>query len=109
MSTILVTGASSGMGKGTATGPLRDGHTVSVVARRLEPMQDLQALGAVAVKMDITRQDDIVAAVQAITASHGGVDSSSTMLASARSGPSKRPAWPTHATSSRSTSSAWPA
>lgn len=74
MSTILVTGASSGMGKETAMRLLRDGHTVYVAARRLEQMQDLQALGAIVLKMDITREEDIVAAVQTITAGHGGVD-----------------------------------
>ena len=74
MSTILVTGASSGMGKETAKRLLRDGHTVYVAARRVEQMQDLQALGAIALKMDITQDSDIVAAVQTITAGHGGVD-----------------------------------
>lgn len=74
MSTILVTGASSGMGKETAKRLLRDGHTVYVAARRLEQMQDLQAMGAIALKMDITLDDDIVAAVRTITAGHGGVD-----------------------------------
>jgi len=74
MSTILVTGASSGMGKETARRLLSDGHTVYVAARRIEQMQDLQAMGAIALKMDIAQEDDIVAAVQTITAGHGGVD-----------------------------------
>jgi NAD(P)-dependent dehydrogenase (short-subunit alcohol dehydrogenase family) len=74
MSTVLVTGASSGMGKETAKRLLRDGHTVYVAARRLEQMQDLQAMGAIALKMDITQEDDIVAAVATIAADHGGVD-----------------------------------
>lgn len=74
MSTILVTGASSGMGKETAKRLLRDGHTVYAAARRVEQMHDLQSMGAIALKMDITKESDIVAAVQTITAGHGGVD-----------------------------------
>lgn len=74
MSTILVTGASSGMGKETAKLLLSKGHTVYVAARRIEQMQDLQAMGAIALKMDITKENDIIAAVQTITAGHGGVD-----------------------------------
>jgi NAD(P)-dependent dehydrogenase (short-subunit alcohol dehydrogenase family) len=62
------------MGKETAKRLLRDGHTVYVAARRVEQMQDLQAMGAIALKMDITQEDDIAAAVQTITAGHGGVD-----------------------------------
>lgn len=74
MSTILVTGASSGLGKETAKRLLRDGHMVYVAARRIEQMQDLQALGAIALKMDITQEDEIAAAVRTIVAGHGGVD-----------------------------------
>lgn len=74
MSTILVTGASSGMGKETAKRLLRDGHTVYVAARRIEQMKDLQAMGAIVSKMDITLEEDIVAIVRTITANHGGVD-----------------------------------
>jgi len=74
MSIALVTGASSGMGKDTARRLLQLGHTVYVAARRVEQMQDLQALGAIPLKMDITRDEDVVAAVGQITAAHGGVD-----------------------------------
>jgi NAD(P)-dependent dehydrogenase (short-subunit alcohol dehydrogenase family) len=74
MKTALVTGASSGMGKETAKRLLQHGHTVYAAARRVEQMQDLQALGAIPLKMDITRDEDIVAAVRQIIAGHAGVD-----------------------------------
>ncbi|MCA9599844.1 MAG: oxidoreductase [Myxococcales bacterium] len=74
MTTALVTGASSGMGKETAKQLLADGFTVYVAARRVDKMQDLAELGAIPLAMDITKDDDIVRVVERITAEHGGVD-----------------------------------
>ena len=70
----LVTGASSGMGKAFAKALLAEGMIVYAAARRLEHMADLVALGAIALKMDITKQDEVQAAVQRIEREHGGVD-----------------------------------
>ncbi|MCY4624773.1 MAG: oxidoreductase [Chloroflexi bacterium] len=72
--TVLVTGASAGIGKSTAERLLREGYTVYAAARRVENMRGLEDLGAVALKMDVTREEDLVAAVERITAEHGGVD-----------------------------------
>ena len=72
--TILVTGASSGIGKDTAIRLLKEGYAVYAVARRIEQMRDLEALGAVALKMDVTKEEDLVAAVERIDAERGGVD-----------------------------------
>ena len=55
----LVTGASSGIGKEIAKQLLQDGLEVYVAARRVEKMKELENLGAITLKMDITEEDDI--------------------------------------------------
>jgi short-subunit dehydrogenase len=70
----LVTGASSGLGKAFAKALLAEGMTVYAVARRVEQMADLAALGAVVLKMDVTREDEVQAVVQRIDQADGGVD-----------------------------------
>ena len=72
--TVLVTGASSGIGKDTAIRLLNEGYAVYAAARRIEQMRDLEALGAVALKMDVTSEEDLVACVERIDAERGGVD-----------------------------------
>ncbi len=74
MSIVLVTGASSGIGKATAHALLDRGHTVHVAARRVEAMEDLRQRGAVALPMDITRNADTAAVVEHILGEHGRID-----------------------------------
>ena len=52
---VLITGASSGIGKDTAKTLLGQGYTVFCAARRVEQMMDLEKLGGIPIKMDITK------------------------------------------------------
>ncbi len=72
--TALVTGASSGMGKAFAEQLLKEGMTVYAAARSVDKMNELKDAGAIILKMDITKDADIVAAVEQINAGHGGID-----------------------------------
>ncbi len=72
--TVLITGASSGMGKETAKRLLEEEYTVYVAARRVDKMRDLEELGAIPLAMDITDETQVVAAVDRIVAERGGVD-----------------------------------
>ena len=74
MKTALVTGASSGIGEATARKLVEDGYTVYAAARRLEKMDGLAALGAVAVQMDVTKDADVQRAVKQVEAEQGGID-----------------------------------
>ena len=71
---VLITGASSGMGKETAKTLIEEGYTVYAAARRVEKMADLEKLGGIPIKMDVTKEEDVIAAVEQIERNHGGVD-----------------------------------
>lgn len=71
---ILITGASSGMGKETARQLIREGHRVYAVARRIEHMQDLQEMGGFTMGMDITNEAEINYVVDRIMQKEGRID-----------------------------------
>ena len=70
----LVTGASSGIGKRIAERLITDGYLVYVAARNVDKMADLTQLGAIPLRMDISKDDEIVAAAQTILEKSGRVD-----------------------------------
>ncbi|GAA5217065.1 oxidoreductase [Corallincola platygyrae] len=72
--TVLITGASSGIGKEAARTLVEQGYTVYAVARRLSHMEDLKQLGCHTLRMDITDEADVRDVVEHITRTHGGVD-----------------------------------
>lgn len=78
--TVLVTGASSGIGEHTAYAAARAGATVLLVARRAEELErvaeQVRALGAEAstYPCDLTDGDAVDALVEQVLAEHGAVD-----------------------------------
>lgn len=70
----LVTGASAGMGKDIVKRFLEEGHDVIAVARRLENMEDLKVLGAQTIRMDITKEEDILHVIETIKKDYGRLD-----------------------------------
>jgi NAD(P)-dependent dehydrogenase (short-subunit alcohol dehydrogenase family) len=72
--TVLVTGASSGMGKETALALIRAGYEVYGAARRVNQMADIEAAGGHSLELDITEEKAIASVVTHIEVASGGVD-----------------------------------
>jgi short-subunit dehydrogenase len=71
---ILITGASSGMGKVTAEELIKDGHTVYCAARSVEKMKDLEKLGGKILKMDVSDDKSLKTGVEQIISAEGRID-----------------------------------
>jgi NAD(P)-dependent dehydrogenase (short-subunit alcohol dehydrogenase family) len=72
--TAFVTGASAGIGEATARALLAAGYRVFAGARRLDRMAGLAAAGATLLKLDLTDDASIVAAVETIKKEAGRID-----------------------------------
>ena len=72
--TAFVTGASAGIGEATARALLAAGYRVFAGARRLDRMAGLAAAGATLLKLDLTDDASIVAAVSTIKSEAGRID-----------------------------------
>lgn len=70
----LVTGASSGIGAATVLGLIGAGYRVYAAARRVERMAPLEAAGALLLKLDVTDDGSMQAAIGAIRARNGRLD-----------------------------------
>ncbi len=71
---ILITGASSGIGKDTALQLIKEGHTVYGAARRVEKMKDLVEAGGHTLRLDITDPEQVKGAVAKIVEEQGRID-----------------------------------
>lgn len=71
---VIVTGASSGLGKQTALRFLKEGYEVHAGARRLEAMRDLAEQGAHLHALDLTQGESIEAFVAQVVAQSQRID-----------------------------------
>jgi NAD(P)-dependent dehydrogenase (short-subunit alcohol dehydrogenase family) len=71
---VLVTGASSGMGKETALSLAREGHIVYGAARRVDRMNDLVESGGHAVELDVSNGAQVREVVGRILKEAGRID-----------------------------------
>jgi NADP-dependent 3-hydroxy acid dehydrogenase YdfG len=70
----LVTGASSGIGKATALMLNQAGYITYATARRLESLSDLERAGSRTLRLDVTDEASMIAAVETIEAEHSAID-----------------------------------
>lgn len=74
MKTILITGASSGIGKETAKLFAQAGFKVIAVARNLEKMKDLEQFGCSIFSLDVTNEESIQNAFKSIYSNFNQID-----------------------------------
>ena len=71
---VLVTGASSGIGRETAILMAKNGHVVYRAARRLEKLQELSKYGVIPLVLDVTKEYSCQNALQQILNQQGTLD-----------------------------------
>ena len=73
MTSVLITGCSSGIGAATASDLAAQGYTVYATARRPETLQALADQGCRILALDVTDEDSMAAAVSAVELEEGSI------------------------------------
>jgi short-subunit dehydrogenase len=71
---VLITGASSGIGKETANLLVKGGYIVYGAARRIDKMNDLKELGVKLLEMDVTNDESMIKGIQKIIETEKRID-----------------------------------
>ena len=74
MKTVLITGASAGIGKATAIYLAQNGYNVYGAARRLDKLQELETHGIKPISLDVTKDESMIACVEQILKEAGSID-----------------------------------
>jgi short-subunit dehydrogenase len=72
--TVLVTGASAGIGRATAIYLAQNGYNVYGAARRVEKMNDLKKYGIKPIVLDVTNDESVTTCVENIFKEAGSID-----------------------------------
>lgn len=72
--TVLVTGASAGIGRATAIYLAQNGYHVYGAARRIEKMQELKGFGIKPIALDVANDESRIACVNHIFSEAGSID-----------------------------------
>jgi NADP-dependent 3-hydroxy acid dehydrogenase YdfG len=70
---VLITGCSTGIGRGTAEHLAAKGHTVYATARKIDSIKDLEAKGCKLLALDVNDEQSMAAAVKAVEDAEGAV------------------------------------
>lgn len=71
---VLITGASSGIGSASAKMLAENGHKVYAAARSADKMESLKKYGVIPIKMDITKHEEVKAAINFVMEEESRID-----------------------------------